>query len=253
MSNQTVVDFYEKKYKHESINHDIIKINYSKHPVNRFEATLKYFMDRKFKGSIMELAAGDGALSRALLQNLPDIDSYFATDLSKNRLESIKRNIDDSRLKTAFLDVENFDSETYAKVDSVLMLALIEHLVDPLSAMKNIYHLLKPGGFVYIDTPNVAAYYYRLRLLRGRFPSTSSRDEGLTKWDGSPVDMHDEGHLHYFTYRSLSKMLTEFCGFSKIEKYYFPVGKYYFGKKVHYKLAKINPELFSELVLLAYK
>ena len=148
MSNQNVIDFYEKKYKHESTNHDIIKINYSKYPVNRFEATLKYFIDRKFKSSIMELAAGDGALSRALLQNL-----------SKNRLESIKQNSDDSRLETAFLDVENLDPENYTKVDNVLMVALIEHLVDPLSAMKNIYHLLKPGGFVYIDTPNVAAYF----------------------------------------------------------------------------------------------
>lgn len=58
--------------------------------------------------------------------------------------------------------------------------------------------------------------------------------------------------LHYFTYRSLSLMLTERCGFSRVVKLGYPGGKIVFGKHVHGLLATVWPEMFSELVIVAY-
>lgn len=40
------------------------------------------------------------------------------------------------------------------------------------------------------------------------------------------TDLHDEGHLHYFTYKAMRKLLIERCEFSYIKEYSF--GK--FGK-----------------------
>jgi hypothetical protein len=77
-------------------------------------------------------------------------------------------------------------------------------------------------------------------------------NEGLTTYSGEPADLYDEGHLHYFTYRSLSLMLTERCGFSTTTKIAYPAGRLPLGKHIHNSLATARPEFFSELVLIAF-
>jgi hypothetical protein len=133
------------------------------------------------------------------------------------------------------------------------MIALIEHLIDPLGTMSKIKKLLKPDGFVYIDTPNIAKYTRRIKLLLGKFPSTASKNEGLTTYSNEPVDLFDEGHLHYFTYRSLSLMLTERCGYSHVVKLGYPDGRVLIEDNINIFIATKWPEMFSELVVLVYR
>jgi len=153
------------------------------------------------------------------------------------------------------LDAESLPSDEFPTYDAIIMLALIEHLIDPRGAMQHLRKLLKPGGFVFIDTPNIAKFTRRAKLLLGRFPATASRNEGLTTYAGHVSDLYDEGHLHYFTFRSLSLMLINRCCFSRVEKLgYFigPNGRRIFGHKLGDALARLWPEMFSEIVLVAY-
>ena len=231
-------------------------------PSSRFEAFLHYFPKFFLGGTILELAAGDGRLMRSLLaSNLP-ITGYTASEISTSGLELLKQT-NDNRLSIERIDAEHIDEKGLVTYDVVIMLALIEHLIDPLLAMKKIRKIINPGGFVYIDTPNMAKFSRRLKLLFGRFPSTASVNEGLTTYWGKPTRLYDEGHLHYFTFRSISLMLTRFCGFSKIIKLPYPVGLSFFGKKlptgftsvdkrIHLLLSKALPTLFSELAIIAY-
>jgi 2-polyprenyl-3-methyl-5-hydroxy-6-metoxy-1,4-benzoquinol methylase len=248
-----LTDFYDKKYEQEKTVLDIEHIPYVKYPVNRSQACFKYFIDHFKGGDILELASGSGAIAKSILSSELNVKTYLASDWSVSRLEGMKKTLNDERLQIAQIDAENIDLNKYNKFDAIIMVALIEHLIDPLKAMKTIGKLLKPGGFVYIDTPNIADYGARFKLLRGIFPSTASKNEGLIKYNGEPVDLIDEGHLHYFTYRSLSSMLLQYCDFTSVEKYAFPIGKLYLGKKIHSFFAQKRPELFSELVLIAYK
>ena len=48
---------------------------------------------------------------------------------------------------------------------------------------------------------------------------------------GSPADLYDEGHLHYFTFRSLTRMLTLRCGFSRVERVPYASAPHVFGKR----------------------
>lgn len=245
-------EHYDRKYSTERDSSQISVIRPGAVITSRFDAIATYF-PKYFTGrSVIELAAGDGSVAYTLLQTCPGIQSYLATDVSQPRLERLKNVIPDPRLSVAYLDAQEVGKANLAPVDAVIMVALIEHLVDPLGAMRQVRQLLNPGGFVYIDTPNIAKYTQRLKLLAGRFPSTASKDEGLTTFDNQPVDLHDEGHLHYFTYRSLSRMLTQYCGFSRVEYLAYPGGRTLLGGPVHSRLARWWPELFSELVLLAY-
>lgn len=252
MEKINLVNHYENKYSHEKDNKSLEFISYKKYPENRFEAGVKYFIDNFSNGgTILELGAGSGNVANSILKQNDKIDKYIVSDLSKNRLDGIKRNIKDERVSTIQIDVEKFDYTSIEKVDAVIMIALIEHLIDPMETMKSIRKVLKPNGFVYIDTPNIADYGSRFKLLTGRFPSTASKKEGTLAYDNSPVTLYDEGHLHYFTYKSLSKMLTTYCNYKSTEKYYQMIGKRFLGKKIHNKLAKLWPEMFSSLILIA--
>ena len=252
MSNETLRKHYQVKYTEISDAPAIDLIKDVKIPLNRFEAVVKAFPDHFKGGDILEIGAGNGNVAKKLLESNLSIDSYTLGDLSLPRMEGVRKNLADKRLKVLEMDAENMSESDYGKYDAILMVALIEHLIDPMGAMQRIHKLLKPGGFVYIDTPNIAKYTRRITLMLGRFPSTASTDEGLTTFYGEPVDLHEEGHLHYFTYRSLSRMLTERCDFSKVVKIGYPGGKIPLGKHVHYCLSQVWPEMFSELAIFAY-
>lgn len=89
--------------------------------------------------------------------------------------------------------------------DGVTMLAVLEHVFDPYSVMREVHRVMRPGAELVIDVPNVASFTNRLRILLGRLPVTST-DPG---WDG--------GHLHYFTKHALDRFL-EGEGFTIIKR-----------------------------------
>lgn len=129
--------------------------------------------------------------------------------------------------------------------DTVLMIAVIEHLLDPISALIEIHRILKNGGKLLVNTPNIAKWTRRLKLLFGYFPSTASIDEGLLQYKGKgPTDLYDEGHLHYFTWRSLSHLLTERAGFSNIVRH---------GYVVYGFLSRMWPTMFSDIMIWSSK
>lgn len=253
MTKDVLKDHYERKYIDEndaSMTTDLIKN--IKLPGNRFEAAINY-LQKYFKGGdVLELGAGNGIVAKTLLETELPISTYTVGDISLPRLKGIRNNLKDERLLILELDAENIPEDHYEKYDAVIMIALIEHLIDPLRAMQNIRRLLKPSGFVYIDTPNIAKYTRRIKLLFGRFPSTASTNEGLITYSGDRVNLFDEGHLHYFTYRALTLMLTQRCGFSYVKNLGYPIAKSGVERKIFGYLARIYPALFSELSILAF-
>lgn len=260
MDNPNLRKYYEMQYLREILEDDIVSD--PRFPSSRYQA-LEHYFPKYFKGgSVLELAAGDGKSAKALLKQNQNIESYTVSEYSKSAIK-ILNEIKEDRLSVLEINAEDIDSNKLGKYEAVIMLTLIEHLIDPITAMKNIRALVRPGGFVYIDTPNFAKFTRRIKLLFGRFPGTATLNEGLTTYWGEPAKLYDEGHLHYFTYRSLSLMLTEICGFSEIVKLSYPVGLTFRGKQLpmgytlldkqlHFLLAKFWPEMFSELLILAY-
>ncbi len=250
--NQILRDHYDDKYKEES-NRSLSRMVAAKPiPTDRFQACLYYFPKYFRSGKILEVAAGSGITARDLASQGIDFEQYMVTEASKTRLDGLKRELKDKRFVFEELDLETLSFNRLELYDAIITIALIEHLVDPLSAMKRIRLLLKPGGFVYLDTPNIAKYTRRLKLLFGKFPSTASQDEGLQTYLGKPVTLYDEGHLHYFTFRSLSRLLVEHCGFSKVIKLGYHSGNAFLGETLMHKLACYWPKMFSELAIIAY-
>ena len=86
------------------------------------------------------------------------------------------------------VDDELFDVVTFGDV--------LEHLQDPLTALRQAVTKLKPTGFIVTSVPNVAHGDLRLSLLRGSF---TYRETGLL----------DRTHIRFFTLESIRDLLFE--------------------------------------------
>ncbi|MCF2528242.1 class I SAM-dependent methyltransferase [Yinghuangia soli] len=96
--------------------------------------------------------------------------------------------------------------------DIVVMSEIVEHLVDPDAAVAEAYRVLRPGGHLFLSTPNLAAWFNRMLLLAGVQPAFS--EVALSGIYGRPgADV--AGHLRLFTRRALVEFLTA-RGFRRI-------------------------------------
>ena len=128
--------------------------------------------------------------------------------------------------------------------DTVALSAVVEHLVDPIRALQAVHRIVRPGGRLLLDTPNIAKWTRRVKLALGYFPATASFDEGLLAYDRkTPTELHDEGHFHYFTVRSLGRICTERAGFSRVQAFGYGATP----------LSRWWPAMFSDVFLVATK
>lgn len=90
--------------------------------------------------------------------------------------------------------------------DLIIIADVLEHLKRPDALLGSLHSMLAQDGHVLISVPNIAHFRMRKALLAGRFRYT---DTGIL----------DRTHLKFFTYETLSEMVSH-CGFSIIgEKY----------------------------------
>jgi SAM-dependent methyltransferase len=78
--------------------------------------------------------------------------------------------------------------------DALVFSHVLEHLVDPVAALRSLLRLLRPDGALIIAVPNVLEWRTRSRFLRGQFHYA---DSGIL----------DRTHLHFYTYDSVVQEL----------------------------------------------
>ncbi|MCU0305294.1 MAG: methyltransferase domain-containing protein [Thermoanaerobaculales bacterium] len=137
---------------------------------------------------VLDVGAGQGDLLGAL----PRTYRTFAVDISEVAVSQLAaKGIEATRID---LDVDDlpYDSETF---DVVLCLEVLEHLIRPEEALREIRRTLKPTGTFIASVPNI----YQLCTL------------ALYVADIPPVNSARFGHVHVndFTARLLKKALRE--------------------------------------------
>jgi 2-polyprenyl-3-methyl-5-hydroxy-6-metoxy-1,4-benzoquinol methylase len=95
------------------------------------------------------------------------------------------------------------------KFDAVLLMDVLEHVTSPRELLNQVIPFLKPGGFLFIETPNSAALGKRMKLMLGR-----------TVWPDVDLVYFNVGdyrtHVREYTIPELRRLLW-FSGLSNIE------------------------------------
>lgn len=189
---------YDSFYKSSQIKEQLPAVTLSGWPKNRVEAIIHSVGNGT---SVMDIGCGNGHLLYQLRNNF---DQLLGLEYSSHRLEQAKINLSEFNFRPVLGSAEEMKEISSDSINCVVSADTIEHIPDVYTATNEIFRILQPGGVLIINTPNIAFIKKRMLLLLGRFPSTSQSNEGM----GSDI-MFDGGHLHYFTYRSLSLLLQK--------------------------------------------
>lgn len=201
----TLSDQYDKFYRTSLEREELNQIQLRGWPTNRVEAII---FSSGSGDSVLDVGCGNGYL---LYQLRNRFKGLIGLEYSAHRLEQAKINLSDVVFRPVLGSAEDMSEIVSNSIDCVVSADTIEHIPDVYVAVAEMCRVLRPGGVLIINTPNIAFLKRRILLALGRFPSTSQANEGL----GNDV-LFDGGHLHYFTFRSLSLLLRQ-AGFEIIE------------------------------------
>lgn len=82
-----------------------------------------------------------------------------------------------------------------SSIDAIIATDVLEHLVDPYTFIGEMYRVLKPGGYIVLDTPNLASWHNIFALLIGVQPFSGPNITTMEDADISLVKrMHRATH-----------------------------------------------------------
>ena len=95
------------------------------------------------------------------------------------------------------MDIETMNPSIWQeKFDCIIMGDVVEHLKEPLEALKKISFTMKKGGCILFSIPNVINIYNMWNMLHGNW---NYEDEGIL----------DRTHLRFFTKKSILQLMQD--------------------------------------------
>ncbi len=92
-------------------------------------------------------------------------------------------------------DVDSLDMSDLGPFDLLICADVLEHLPRPTETLRRLAGHLRPGGRAIVSVPNIALWYFRLKLLFGQFTYVRK----------GPMD---DSHLRFFTRASAARMVS---------------------------------------------
>ncbi len=184
--------FYERMYGERT--EPVPRLPFLYRKLRRFELNRYEMASRSAPGGdrALDIGCGDGDLMLRLKDKYQEV---WGVDIAQSRIDRVKKKAESIPGLCAKVDDANgrLDFED-GYFDTITAVSLLEHVFDPYFFVSECHRLLRQGGTLIVQVPNVAWLLNRMRIFIGRLPVTSEE----TGWDG--------GHLHYFTRSSLKKL-----------------------------------------------
>jgi len=126
-------------------------------------------------GKALEMGCFNGAFSAELARVFDDLTVVDAVD---GFLDNVRRRLGD-RARTVCALFENYRTED--RYDSIFLVHVLEHLLDPVAVLGVAKSLLAPGGRIFLIVPNGAAASRRIAVKMGVLPTLDALSEADRK------------------------------------------------------------------------
>jgi SAM-dependent methyltransferase len=171
-------------------------------------------------GRALEIGCGNGTYLTTLQQQGWDIEGIEPALEPSERCRA--RGL---RVRTGVFEDFDLESESY---DAVIAWMVVEHLHDPVSALRAIHRILRPDGLIVFSVPNVACwetwFFRRYHYI-----------------------YNEPTHLHHFTPRSIRKLLA-LAGF-ELNRLHYQENLYYVVGSLGIWLSSCFPKLGGQRLL----
>lgn len=161
-----------------------LRIAFEKHTLALYERYLRRMADLTQPGRLLDVGCSTGALMLAAQRQGWAVEGL---EIGKASAAYAAQRL---QVPVHTLSLYNFEAPA-ASYDAIAFLEVIEHLEDPVGAVKKLHHLLRPGGLLLVSTPNYDSLFRRLF--------------GTRWW----VVNCEEEHIQLFNRRSLERILGQ--------------------------------------------
>lgn len=143
---------------------------------------------------VLEIGSSNGRLTKHLKEELDCIVDIIEINEEAGAAAAVFA-------RRAFLGIESGNIESSDCLDQlsgedydyIVFLDVLEHLVFPEKALKEMHSLLREEGSILISIPNIAYNSIIINLLKNKFEYTN-------------LGILDDTHLHYYTWRSFTEL-----------------------------------------------
>jgi SAM-dependent methyltransferase len=147
--------------------------------------------------SLLDIGAGDGSFLAHVRARLPEL-ALVAVEPCAPARAAIERAAPGVRFAAASAEALAVASEAHAAHDVAVMFQTLEHVRDPLRAVRGAFAALRPGGVLLVAVPNRHGHPVTRRGLR--------------------ADCYaNDGHLHFWAPRPLQRVLAS-AGFPDLRR-----------------------------------
>lgn len=149
-------------------------------------------------GIVLDVGCGGGATGKLIKEKYPGT-RVIGIEVNAHAAEHARQHLD-TVICASIDSIDLVQQLGDTRVDTVLLLDVLEHLYDPWHALRRIHDWLQPGTRVIASVPNIRNLRTLDQLAGGR-------------WDYDESGVLDITHLRFFT-RSTLRQLFEQTGYS---------------------------------------
>lgn len=137
--------------------------------------------------SLLDLACGDGLMTAMFSKRF---ERVVGVDASSKHVTEARKRLPSATFHDSLIE----DFETDEKFDTVLLLDILEHVVDPVAVLRKAASFLGKDGVLIAHVPNANAINRRLAVMMGTLTSCDEL---------SPFDLQIAGHRRSYEMHTL--------------------------------------------------
>lgn len=137
--------------------------------------------------SLLDIACGDGLMTESFAKHFTRV---VGVDASGKHLAAARERVFQAEFHESLIE----EFEIQERFDSIFMLDLLEHVIDPVAVLRKAAGFLADDGILIVHVPNAYAVNRRIAVLMGTLESCEEL---------SPFDLQVAGHRRSYSMRTL--------------------------------------------------